>query len=73
VEKWQLDLAHDRAKRDAFVACGNPAPSRPDPPSGLIEVKATRYVARIFWGVMEAAGHDHSEMQSCKCSQGLRT
>jgi hypothetical protein len=66
--QWQIRLAHERAVRDALVACGNEAPYKPDPAGGLYHVTPRVFVGAKFWPVMKAAGHDAAEIDKCKCT-----
>ena len=67
MERWEARLAHARAVRDAYVACGNPAPAKSDPPGGLYEVRPLIFKASIFWPALERAGHSHPDPFQCKC------
>lgn len=67
---WEKRLAHDRQARDAFVACGNPAPNKPDPPGGLILVTVRKFDGKIFFAKMAETGHTSSDIQTCACLLG---
>ena len=66
-DEWQLRLAHERACRDAYVACGNNKPSREDPPGGLLRVSVRKFVGNIFWPFIQERGHTDASFESCKC------
>lgn len=67
VPEWQLRLAHDRAVRDAYVACGNPAPKLPDPVGGLYTVKIRFFDGVKFWASMGKQGHSSATFDECQC------
>jgi hypothetical protein len=67
MEPWQILLAHAKAVRNALIACGNPAPTRPDPHGGLVNVSMRRFNGTIFWKSMEEQGHNASTPDKCKC------
>lgn len=66
---WPAQLAHERVVRDAWVACGNPAPTQPDPPGGLIRVEPRVFNAKTFHAFMVGAGHDNAVFEACRCSK----
>lgn len=67
---WKKELEHARAVRNALVACGNPAPSRPDPEGGVVNVQQRKFNGEIFWKSMNEQGHDASLPEKCKCRHG---
>lgn len=67
MKDWEKKLAHERAVRDAWVACGNPAPDKPDPPGGLIQVEPRIFNARTAHQAMVKAGHSNLVFETCKC------
>lgn len=67
MERWELMLEHAKAERDALVACGNPAPTKPDPPGGMVPVSDRRYKAKEYWSVMKARGHTSVLFETCAC------
>jgi len=69
MEEWQKRLAHERAVRDAYVACGNPKPKQPDPEGGLRYVRPYRFDGKIFYASIESAGHSEGAFEDCKCSK----
>lgn len=64
---WQILLNHARAVRNALVACGNSAPTRPDPAGGLVNVEQRKFNGVVFWKSMEDQGHNASTPEACKC------
>jgi hypothetical protein len=66
---WKKHLKHQRDDRDALVACGNPAPSRPDPDGGLIEVKPRIFHGKIYNDFMRERGHTTVDFYKCECSR----
>lgn len=69
MKEWEKRLAHAKADRDALVACGNPAPNRPDPPGGMIPVKALRFSTAIYTNFMRPLGHTTIEYENCLCGR----
>lgn len=65
--QWEKHLAHERAVRDAFVACGNPAPTVPDPEGCVITVIPRIYIGEKFWQSMEKSGHNTVRVWNCQC------
>lgn len=64
---WKVRLEHDRAVRDAYVACGNKAPEEPDPDGGMFSVQVRRYDGKIVRKVLNDRGHDSVDILNCKC------
>lgn len=67
---WQIRLAHDRVVRDALVACGNPAPIKPDPPGGLVQIQAKIFKSKEFWDHMLKHQHTAGSVLDCSCRHG---
>lgn len=65
--EWELRLEHERAIRDALVACGNTPPDRPDPEGGLIPIDGRKFNGAIYWPFLEARGHNNGDFGLCKC------
>lgn len=65
--EWEKRLFHARAVRDCYVAMGNPAPSRPDPEGGLIEVPLRRFNGRIYKSLLAVRGHTSGDYEQCEC------
>lgn len=67
MEEWQKRLHHDRDLRDCYVAMGNKAPDREDPPTGLVTVPLRRFDGRIYREFLSQRGHDSGDYEQCKC------
>lgn len=68
---WKQRLAHDKADRDALVACGNSAPGRTDPRGGFIPVIGLKYNHRVYTNSIHAQGHTTVNYEQCICSKGF--
>lgn len=69
--EWKKRLAHEKAKRDADVACGNElSSSEPDPPNSFIPVKnVLKFTASVWWSVMRDLGHSAAAFDDCQCKR----
>lgn len=67
MKDWEKRLAHERTCRDALVACGNRAPSRPDPEGGLVTVQVRVFKGAVYFDFIKQRGHDHAEYNMCVC------
>lgn len=69
IPEWQKRLVHERVCRDALIACGNAAPTRPDPTNGLIQVRPVlKFNGKVYSEYLNGKGHTHSDYSLCACA-----
>ena len=70
MEKWEYRYLHNRAVRNACLACSDISPPKNEKYGELIplpmRVKMV-YNGKKFWKQMETEGHDFAEYSRCSC------
>lgn len=67
VDKGTARLAHNKAVRDALIACGNKRPSMPDPPGGYVIVVPKLFDGPVFFNHLKSHLHSAAEFELCRC------